>query len=332
MSKYCTKCGAALAEDVKFCGSCGAEVKSYISEQSANPKVQTHTNARKKPPVKIISAAIVIVVAIIGLLMILLPKDSTGSPSTKPGNESNNTQVISDFCKDIQGVWVLSEENNSYASVQFIIITEDMQMAGGTYPGAYGRTCEITQIKQNSDNTIQTELYYPATEATDMDDAMPELRVPAKFDSSDGFRNTLTIKYEDGTIKEFEFVADEFEQATSKFDKIIEEKQNAHSCNNSHQQQSTQTNSVEMGVWCGKNPQSSSCSISNYCDSCRCAEPRCPYMHESRSRYCGTHTCNSSGCNERATDNSSYCVAHKCIKNGCSREKDRNSEYCFAHK
>jgi len=96
--------------------------------------------------------------------------------------------------------------------------------------------------------------------------------------------------------------------------------------------QPQQSSNVEMCVWCDVNPQSTSCSISNYCDTCRCSEPRCPYMKTARSMYCGDHECNSSGCHARKCDGSSFCYAHKCIISNCTREKDRNSEYCFAHK
>ena len=98
-------------------------------------------------------------------------------------------------------------------------------MTGGVYPGAYGRTCELTEIHKNSNGSFSIVLHYPATEATDMDDAMPELKEAVIFDSTDSFYETLEITYDDGTVREYMFVADEFEQAITKFDQIINEKQ-----------------------------------------------------------------------------------------------------------
>lgn len=116
------------------------------------------------------------------------------------------------------------EEEVTDLAIYFITITNDMQMTDGFYPGSYGRTCEITSVKQKSNNAITAVLYYPAIEPDDVEDAMPEMEIAVTFASSDGFSYSLEIIYENGAVHKFSFIAEDFEQATKVFDPIMEER------------------------------------------------------------------------------------------------------------
>ena len=242
MARFCTKCGAAVSEDSRFCGKCGAKVRSDNSDDTAATHViekttQETTSTKKAVPIKIIVIVACVVIAIVGLIWAFASKGSDDSPASNTGSnqsvnagnnqssEKSDTFNISEFSEDVSGIWVLVEESNSLASVSFLTITDNLEMTGGVYPGAYGRTCELTEIHKNSNGSFSIVLHYPATEATDMDDAMPELKEAVIFDSTDSFYETLEITYDDGTVREYMFVADEFEQAITKFDQIINEKQ-----------------------------------------------------------------------------------------------------------
>lgn len=228
MEKICSKCGSYLNSDETFCGMCGADVER--ADNIPNKK------SSKTRTVIISSIVVVVLYAIImGVLALSLTEkkpekvemveqkiEETQIGETK---EKTNTVVVEEFCDNVCGVWMLLEADNPHASVSFITITSDMHMTGGVYPGTYGRTCEITKIEHKTGSSFNAILYYPATEKTEMDDAMPELKKEATFNSPDGYCESLEITYKDGTISKFVFVEDEFEQAAVKFEQIIEEKQ-----------------------------------------------------------------------------------------------------------
>ena len=69
MSRYCTKCGAAISEDSRFCGKCGAEVKrsgenAPPPNESYSPK-STNTSATARKPVAIKWSSLIVVAILV---------------------------------------------------------------------------------------------------------------------------------------------------------------------------------------------------------------------------------------------------------------------------
>ena len=139
---------------------------------------------------------------------------------------------------------MLLEDDNPYYSVSFLTISEDMNMIGGVYPGCYDRTCEISEIQSKNDGSFQAVLYYPATEATEMDDAMPEYRETVVFSSDNTFRNSFVIEYENGQKRKYKNVSDDFDKATEEFDQFLYNKASQASNADQNQQESTQKTAV----------------------------------------------------------------------------------------
>lgn len=185
-------------------------------------------------------SSIIAVAMLIPSLTILSSCDSNTASDSNIGNSSNTKE----FSNNVAGIWMLLEDESPYYSVSFLTISEDMNMTGGVYPGSYDRTCEISEIKAKNDGSFQAVLYYPATEATAMDDAMPEYRETVIFSTNDTFRNSLVIESETGKKNEYKYISADFDKATKEFDLLINNKPSHSSDENQNQQQSTQKTAV----------------------------------------------------------------------------------------
>lgn len=72
MAKYCTKCGAALADGSVFCGKCGAKVsdgENFSTSNSNQTKTQTNATAptRKSVAIKWSSLSLIVLMVIWGI-------------------------------------------------------------------------------------------------------------------------------------------------------------------------------------------------------------------------------------------------------------------------
>jgi hypothetical protein len=99
-----------------------------------------------------------------------------------------------------------------------------MKMSTGVYQTCIGRDGEITQIRQNSDGSFRATMHFPATEATELNDAMPESNETVTFNSNDRYLYSLEIKYSGGYKSQYTFVTKDFEQSFAEFDQIQKEK------------------------------------------------------------------------------------------------------------
>lgn len=180
------------------------------------------------------------VLTVIVMLISILALLSACKVNTIPNSIVNNSNSINELGNNMAGIWLLLEDDNPYASVYFLSISKEMKMTGGVYPGYYDRTCEIIDIHAQNDGSFQAVLYYPETEATELDDGMPEHRESVILSSNDSFRASLIIEYNDGRKEEFKYVSSDFDNATKEFDRIIALK-SSHSSSQNQGQSSSQT-------------------------------------------------------------------------------------------
>ncbi|WP_321507041.1 zinc ribbon domain-containing protein [uncultured Methanoregula sp.] len=93
-NKFCTACGAALSEGVKFCEHCGnpadqddlyPEPPVLLPAESPEALPQPDPGVSKKIPVSVIGGIVVVLVIFAVLAVIFLPGFSSEQILTKPG-------------------------------------------------------------------------------------------------------------------------------------------------------------------------------------------------------------------------------------------------------
>lgn len=106
--KFCTACGAALTEGLRFCEKCGSPLSPETQVQAAQPLVPSSQSfhispvipsspeQKKRNPVLIIAAIILILIIAAGVYFFILPKLSgTGaSPGLLPGSVTPAQTVL----------------------------------------------------------------------------------------------------------------------------------------------------------------------------------------------------------------------------------------------
>jgi hypothetical protein len=107
--KFCIACGTALSEGIKFCESCGTPVDPEIPAPSLQPSASVGQEPSIQPivpspppshgagkvPVKIIAGIFFVLIITAAVVLVVLPKMSSGSTQISTGLVSSSGTVIS---------------------------------------------------------------------------------------------------------------------------------------------------------------------------------------------------------------------------------------------
>jgi hypothetical protein len=105
--KFCTVCGAAISEGIKFCEICGTPVDQEMPEPSFQPSASLEqeplippivpfpppSRGAGKVPVKIIAGIFIILIIAAAVVLVVLPKMSSGSTQISKGTIISKTTI-----------------------------------------------------------------------------------------------------------------------------------------------------------------------------------------------------------------------------------------------
>ena len=95
--KYCTKCGTQLADDAKFCSSCGtAQSSAYSSQYRYNDQPMSNTSEPAVNDGKSFGIALLgFFVPLVGLILYLIWKDETPLRAKSAGKGALVSVILS---------------------------------------------------------------------------------------------------------------------------------------------------------------------------------------------------------------------------------------------